>query len=101
MWQLLIADSLLRGSLSLVKRTCGKPNCRCAIKPCHEAWVLATSRQGKPRCQVVRRDDIDDVQQRVAVYKECRAGLRTLEAMHKEEKRLLRGLIDQRNMPYE
>ncbi len=101
MKQLLVADPLLRASLSLVKRTCGKPNCHCAAEPGHEAWVLATSERGQRRCQVVRQDDIDDVQRRLEVYKNYREGLRNLEATHKEEKRLLRGLMEERNVPYE
>jgi hypothetical protein len=99
--RLLVADPLLCASLSLVKRTCGKPNCHCATQPSHEAWVLATSQRGRRRCQVVRQDDIDDVRRRLELYKDYREGLRALEATHNEEKRLLRGLMEERNVPYE
>ena len=99
--RLLVADPLLCASLSLVKRTCGKPNCHCATEPAHEAWVLATSDRGQRRCQVVRQDDIDDVRRRLEVYKDYREGLRALEATQKEEKRLLRGLMEKRHVPYE
>lgn len=98
---LLVADPLLRGSLSLVRRTCGKPNCHCATEPSHEAWVLATSQRGRRRCQVVRQDDVVDVQRRLATYKDYRQALRALEAIYQEEKRLLRGLMEERNVPYE
>ena len=99
--RLLVADPLRCASLSLVKRTCGKPNCHCATEPAHEAWVLATSDRGQRRCQVVRQDDIDDVRRRLEVYKDYREGLRALEATQKEEKRLLRGLMEKRHVPYE
>lgn len=99
--RLLVADPLLCASLSLVKRTCGKPNCHCATKPGHAAWVLATSERGQRRCQVVRRDDIDEVRWRLQIYQDYREGLRNLETTQKEEKRLLRGLMEKRNMPYE
>lgn len=99
--RVLVTDPLLCGSLSLVMRTCGKPNCHCATTPSHEAWVLATSRQGRSRCQVVRQNDVDEVQQRVAIYKDYRQTLRALEAVATEQKRLLRGLMEERNLHYE
>jgi hypothetical protein len=98
----LLGDApLLRGSLSLVQRTCGKPNCHCATQPGHEVWVLGTSEGGQRRCQVLRQDDVDDVRRRLTAYQEFRKGLRALEATHKEEQELLRGLMEERNVPYE
>lgn len=99
--RLLVSNPLLIGSLSRVKRTCGKPNCRCAEKPSHEVWTLATSREAHRRCQVVRQADVDAVQERLATYKDFRAALRRLEAIQNEEKSLLRGLLEKRDVPYE
>ncbi len=100
--QLRASGLLLVGSLSLVKRTCGKPGCHCAQEPAHEAWLLATRLAGaQRRCQVVRQADVKEVQKRVAAYKRFRAGLRDVEALHKELKALLRGLMENRNVPYE
>jgi len=98
--QLLTDESLLQGSLSLVNRTCGKKNCHCATRPAHPAWVLATSESGRQRCQVVRHADVEEVQRRVATYKDYRTTLRALEAMQKELKRLLRGLMAKRDRRY-
>lgn len=99
--ELLVPKPLLQGGLSLVMRTCGKPNCHCAQEPSHPVWVL-TARQGaERRSRVVRQADIDQVQERVATYRECRAAIRELEAIGKEEKELLKGLIENRNEPYE
>jgi hypothetical protein len=97
---LLVPDPLLIGSVSLVKRTCGKPNCRCTETPSHEVFTLATRRTAKPRCQVVRQADVDAVLERVGIYKDFRAALRRLEAIGKEEKSLLRGLMEKRDVPY-
>ena len=92
----------MKGSLSLVKRTCGKASCHCAQEPAHEAWVLATSLGAtQRRCQVVRQADVEAVRKRVAAYQRFRAGLRDIEAMHKETKALLRGLMEDRNVPYD
>ena len=92
---------MLVGSLSLVKRTCGNPTCHCATTPTHEAWVLATTRDTRRRCQVVRLADVEDVRRRVGVYRSFRKTLRDLEAIEREEAVLLRGLMEERNVPYD
>ena len=94
-------EPLIAASLSLVKRTCGRPTCHCAKTPSHEAWVLNTCTNGKQRCQVVRQADIDEVRARVARYKDLRATLKRLEAIGKEEIALLRGLVKQRHVTYD
>lgn len=94
-------EPLLVGSLSLVKRTCGKPTCHCATTPAHETWVLATTLDAHRRCQVVRQADVDDVHRRVAIYKAFRKALRDLDAIERQQRSLLRGLMEGRNVPYD
>jgi len=94
-------EPFLVGSVSLVKRTCGKPTCHCATTPGHEAWVLATTRDARRRCQVVRQDDVEEVRRRVARYTSFRKALRELNAIQQELKTVLRGLMEGRNLPYE
>lgn len=91
----------LVGSLSLVNRTCGKPTCHCATKPGHAVWTLATTRDGRRRCQVVRLDDVEEIRQRVAAYKDFKQRLAELEAIANDEKEILRGLMEKRHVPYE
>jgi len=95
------AEPLLVGSLSLVNRTCGKPTCHCATKPGHAVWTLATTRDGRRRCQVVRLDDVEAVRERVAAYKAFKRRLGELGAIEKNEKEILRGLMKRRNVSYE
>jgi hypothetical protein len=92
---------LLRGSLSRVMRTCGKPTCHCAEKPGHPVWVLATTLDGARRCQVVRQDDVATVAGKVATYRAFRNALREILAIQKEQKSILSGLAEKRDMPYE
>ena len=40
---------MLQGSFYLLRRKCGKPNCRCASGPLHASWVLTRSEAGKDR----------------------------------------------------
>lgn len=99
--ELIATEPLTAASLSLVKRTCGRPTCHCAKSPSHEAWVLKTCAKGKQRCQVLRQADVEEVRARVDVYKRLRAALTRLEAIGKEELALLRGLVKQRHIPYD
>ena len=94
-------EPLLIGSLSLVNRTCGKSTCHCATEPGHAVWTLATTGDGQRRCQVVRLDDVEEVRQRVAAYKGFKQQLRELEAIENDEKEILRGLMEKRNVTYE
>lgn len=98
---LLAVDPFITGSLSQVKRRCGKPNCHCTKEPAHPVWVLSTSKAGARRCQVVRLADVHQVQRLVASYKQFRAGRQALQATHKTERTLLRGLMEERSIPYE
>jgi len=94
-------EPFLVGSLSLVQRTCGKPTCHCATTPAHPAWVLATTRDARRRCQVVRLADVEDVRRWVALYRSFKQALRDLEAIDREQRALLRGLMEGRNVPYD
>ncbi len=94
-------EPFLVGSLSLVQRTCGKPTCHCATTPAHPAWVLATTRDARRRCQVVRWADVEDVRRRVELYKSFKQALRDLDAIDREQRALLRGLMEGRNVPYD
>lgn len=94
-------EPLLIGSLSLVQRTCGKASCHCATKPGHPVWTLATTSDGQRRCQVVRIDDVQEIQKRVAAYKTFNQRLGALEAIEDEEKQILRGVRERRNQIYE
>lgn len=47
---------MVQGSLYLLRRKCGKPNCRCARGQLHPAWVLTRSEAGQSRLYPVARD---------------------------------------------
>ena len=48
--RVLQADSpMVQGSLYLLRRKCGKPNCRCVRGQLHESWVLTRSEGGQSR----------------------------------------------------
>jgi len=98
----LLADApLLKGSLSSVKRRCGKTNCHCVRSPAHPVWVLITRRKGKPRCQVVRRADAETVRDHVKTYREFRAELKRLTKTEKAQRQKLLRKMEERDVPYE
>ena len=49
MAQLIHQQRLLRGTLSVRRRQCGKPNCRCARGELHVSLYVVQSHGGKPR----------------------------------------------------
>jgi hypothetical protein len=47
---------MVPGSLYLLRRKCGKPNCRCAQGQFHASWVLTRSESGQSRLYSVPQD---------------------------------------------
>jgi hypothetical protein len=47
---------MVPGTLYLLRRKCGKPNCRCAQGQLHGSWVLTRSESGQSRLYAVGRD---------------------------------------------
>ncbi len=50
------AHPMVPGSLYLLRRKCGKPNCRCAQGQLHGSWVLTRSESGQSRLYVVAKE---------------------------------------------
>ena len=97
---LLLPEPLIRGSLSHLKRTCGKESCHCAKQPAHQAWVLMSLQKEGRRCQVVRQEDVELVRRRVETYRAFRSAPRRLKAIHIKEDALLRGVLQRRAVTY-
>ena len=66
--QLASSSRLLRGSLSLRSRKCGKPNCRCATGELHSSLYLVHSDGGKLRQIFVPKHLEERVRQAVRDY---------------------------------
>lgn len=47
---------MVPGSLYLLRRRCGKPNCRCAQGQLHASWVLTRSEAGRRRLYGVPKE---------------------------------------------
>lgn len=68
--QLVHFRRLLRGTLSLRKLTCGKPNCRCSRGEHHLSLYLVQSHNGKPRQLFVPREMEKRVREAVSDYQQ-------------------------------
>lgn len=98
--EMLISESLMIGTLSEVLRTCGKPNCHCTKKPCHRHWTLLTTFEGKRRCQVIRKKDVENVQKKVECYRRFRNLLKQIKCLDLQRYALLKELLEERNELY-
>lgn len=84
--QLVHSYRLLRGTLSVRTRRCGKPNCRCARGQWHVSLYLVQSHDGELRQLCVPRDWEDRVRQAVHDYQQMQRLVEELSEM--EWKRL-------------
>ena len=63
------SESMVQGSFYLLRRKCGKPNCRCAQGELHPAYVLTRSEAGKDRLYPVPKEQRAAVRTRAAEYR--------------------------------
>ena len=80
--QLLSGHAIIRGTLSLRERTCGKPGCHCTRGEKHGGLYLVLSEKGRLRQVFVPRNLEPTVRQWVAQYHEVRDLLEALARMH-------------------
>ena len=63
------SEPMVQGSFYLLRRKCGKPNCRCASGQLHAAYVLTRSEAGKDRLYTVPKDQRAQVRKWAAEYR--------------------------------
>ena len=66
---------LLRGSLIVLRRRCGKAGCRCATGEPHATPALSYSVEGKTRMLTLGGVDLSEVEAGIARYEAARAEL--------------------------
>lgn len=59
---------ILRGTLSILRNTCGKPNCKCARGEKHESLYVSQSRQGKLHSRYIPKAMREQVSQWIERY---------------------------------
>jgi hypothetical protein len=67
---------MIRGSVVVQRRRCGKATCRCADgESLHEATVLSYSQDGRNRTLMLAPDQVEAVSASVARYRQAQAKL--------------------------
>lgn len=69
------APEMIRGSVVVHRRRCGKPNCRCAAGDLHEATVLSYSERGRTRFVMLPQAEVAAVAEAVDRYRAAEAEL--------------------------
>ena len=82
---------MVQGSFYLLRRKCGKPNCRCAGGQLHATYVLTRSEQGQDRLYTVPKDQRARLRQWAAEYRRYQ---RARAVLAKRQVQLL-ALVDQ------
>jgi len=65
-------ELLLPGSLYILRRKCGKPNCRCSRGELHESTVLSYRGQGRPRNISPSAEQLESLRSMTHAYRRCR-----------------------------
>ena len=93
---------LAMGTVSVLKRKCGKPNCHCVDGPRHPQtlFLFKDEKKGRRRCKLVRRADESRMLQAGDRYREFREDMKRLRAIDSEEKRILMALARGRAIHY-
>lgn len=85
--QLIHDGGLIRGSLVVRERTCGKPNCRCAKGQKHASLYLVVCEEGKYRQVFVPKDLEHVVRLWVENHQKARGLFEEISRMHHERVR--------------
>ena len=85
------SEPLVRGSFYLLRRKCGKANCRCASGQLHATYVLTRSEAGKDRLYTVPKDQRAQVRKWAAEYRRYQRARAVLVKRHLH----LLSLVDQ------
>lgn len=85
------SEPMVQGSFYLLRRKCGKPNCRCTRGQLHPAYVLTRSEAGKDRLYPVPKEQRAEVRKRAGEYRRYQ---RARAVLVKRHLRLL-ALVDQ------
>ena len=91
------------GTVSVVHRKCGHPNCHCATGPGHPQtlFLFKDQKEGRRRCKLVRRADESRMLRAGEHYREFREDLKQLRAINQEEMRILVAFAEVRAIQYE
>jgi hypothetical protein len=90
------SEPMIQGSFYLLRRKCGKPNCRCARGQLHPAYVLTRSEAGQDRLYPVPKDQRATVRKGAAEYRRYQRARAVLGKRHLQLLALVDHMAEQR-----
>lgn len=101
--EILLADKgYALGSVSKVRRRCGKPNCHCVDGEGHPQMLfLYKGEDGRRVCKLVRNVDVHYMAELGDNYREFRAALKALRATQKRIEEKVMAILRARAVTYE
>ena len=100
--RLMAVQEVAIGSVSVVARKCGKPNCHCARGAGHnQTLFLFRGEDGRRHCKLIRQADSKRLLSAGDRHREFRAGLKELRAINEREQQMLEMLMQQHAVHYE
>ena len=95
-------NDLAIGTVSVVNRKCGNPNCHCVEGPGHSQtlFLFKDETEGRRRCKLVRRADESWMLKAGKYYREFREDMKALRAIDLKEKRILMAIAEVRAIDY-
>lgn len=85
--ELLVQEGVVRGTIAVREKVCGRPNCRCARGEKHRSVYLVASRAGKLQQLSIPRTLEPQVRRWVDTYQDLRDLLEELSLLHWEKLR--------------
>ena len=99
--RMLREQELAIGSVSIVKRKCGKPNCHCAQGEGHpQTLFLFRGDDGRRHCKLIRQSDSQQWLKAGDSYRRFQHNLKQLRTINKEEERILMALRELKAIYY-
>ena len=83
--QIVSRQGLIRGSLLVRRRVCGKAGCRCARGELHESLYLVIHEEGRTRQLYVPKDWEPRVRQWVQAHHQAREFMEAISRLHWEK----------------
>ncbi len=77
-------EEILRGSVVIVNRYCGKPSCRCLKGYKHRALYVSQSQKGKPRLVYIPQRSEKEVRMLIKNYRKMKAVMEKISRINLE-----------------
>ena len=94
------SQPMVQGSFYLLRRKCGKPNCRCAAGQLHTSYVLTRSETGKDRLYPIPKDQRAEVRKWAAEYRRYQRARAVLAKGHLHLLSLVDQIAEQRRLTW-